>query len=324
MNFQTLLTDNATLSDAAIGFYAIENQLDISKSIIPNWLKFLENSVLYDEMVADNNVFDGNIWAQKLRDDFSNVSGIEINSDMRAKINEVANSKISELDKLEFENIHDNTVRSNVKRLLFYLGLSNEISSTYSPSSYRNQLIQGLSEVFKIEDTKTELETKLLNNVVLSAQRYANNVEKESGIKMVIAELPPISSMVINKAIKCGSWSEAIQEIKDKRTAYHFREWAAEVAENLESGNNRALARLKKVNNFINGWGDDEMQGLQFKLKFGLGAIFNTVGLQISTPDLGITIPHPFPRKHIVFLNDAFQSLLAVDKNWGKIKQVKV
>lgn len=205
MSFQTLLTDNATLTDAAVGFYSIEHKFDISTSVMRNWLKYLENSVLYEKMIVDDNVFNNQSWTQRLKADFNNVEGVNIDPLTRKKINEVTDLNLNALDAQEFKDIHNNQTRSNIKRLLFYLSLSDHLNSTYSPSSYRNSLFKGISNLYKLEDTKTKLESKLLDNVISAATTYATNVENESGIKLMIAELPAISSLVIDQAVKCGS-----------------------------------------------------------------------------------------------------------------------
>ncbi|WP_437921520.1 hypothetical protein [Sphingobacterium sp. LRF_L2] len=318
---QKLLTDNATLSDAAIGFYALENNYAISQSILPNWLKFIENSVLYDKMVVDNNVFVGNNWAQKLLNDFNNVEGIDLDSDTRKKINQNADKKISELDNLEFSDIRNNQVRSNIKRLLFYLGVSNEISSTYSPSAFRNELFKSLSGIEGVENEDNRVVLRLLENVVKSANKYVENVEKESGIKMALAQLPPIASFVLDTATKCGSWTEAISLIREKRILQHFREWSAEITDALLRGDTKAIDRLAKLNNFIRGWGDNE-KGIAIGGKISLA--FQVFGISFESSSLNFSVPNPFVKKHVVFLNDTFHSLLAAEKNWGNMKQIKI
>lgn len=316
-----ILTDNATLSDAALGFYALENNYDFSKSIVPNWLKFIENSVLYDKMVVDNNVFKGNTLAQRLLKDFNNVEGVDLDADVRNKINQNADKKIAELDDSGFTFIQDNQVRSNVKRLFFYLGLSNEINSVYSPSSFRNDLLQIFSDSSMDKKESAHLEEKILENVIEAVKKYVKKIEKESGIQSVVAELPPIASLVLNKAKQCGSWSEAIFIIREKRTVQCFREWSAEVAEMLLKGDQRALQKLSKTNRFIEGWGDNLQQG-NFIAKMSFG--FQMFGFSIESSPFVFSIPNPFKKKHIVFLNDTFQSLLVAERNWKDIHSIKI
>jgi hypothetical protein len=323
MKFQELLTDNATLTDAAVAFYSMQNGHDFSTSIMPNWLRFLENSVLYDKMVADDNVFSNQNWTQQLKADFGNVEGIRVDSIVRTKINEAANLQIHELEGKRFEDIHNNQIRSNVKRLMFYLGLANHLGSTYSPSSYRNSLLQGIYPTHQITGTKSQLESKLLNNVFAAASTYARNVENESGVKLIVAELPPISSLVIDQAIKCGSWTEAIFNIRQFQTAQSFRMWASEVTECLQRSDTNALLKLAKVNNFIKGWGNNETGGLTLKLKFKVGAILPFFKIPLDT-EVAVYIDNPFPKKHIIFLNDTFHSLTSSAKNLGRMRNVRV
>lgn len=323
MKLQELLTDNATLTDAAVAFYSMQNGHDLSASIMPNWLRFLENSILYDQMVADDNVFSNQNWTQQLKADFGNVEGVAVDSIIRIKINEAANLQIHELEEKGFVDIHNNQVRSNVKRLMFYLGLANHLGSTYSPSSYRNSLLEGVLPTQEISGTKAQLESKLLNNVFNAASRYARNVEGESGIKLIVAELPPISSLVIDQAVKCGSWTEAIFNIRQMQTAHRFRIWSSEVTECLQNSDTNALLKLAKLNNFIKGWGNNETGGLTFKLRFKVGAILPFFKIPVDT-EVALDIKNLFPKKHIVFLNDTFHSLTSSAKNLERIRNVRI
>jgi len=328
MNFKTLLTDNATLTDASVAFESLEKGHDISKSILPNLMKFLESSILYDKMVADEKVFNNQQWTQKLKSNFDHVDGIKLENNLRRNINSNANQIIKRVqDNLPVNNeefIYSNEFKGNLKRLLFYLGISEKMHITYSPSNYRNSILSNVSNFYKPTETKTTIETKLLENIIASAQQYSERVFIESGIQLVIAELPPISALVIAKAIQCGSWREAIYEIKNNKTAQDFRNWAYEVSVSLSDPSSNALKKLIRVNNFIKGWGQSGNDGLSFKVNFAIGSLLNIFKIPVKTDEISFEIPNPFPSNHIVFLNDTYKSILKSEENLGKLKNIKI
>jgi hypothetical protein len=332
MDNRTLLTDNATLTDAAIAFDSIEKGFGVSDKVRINWLKFLENAVLYDKMVADDRVFNSHNWIAGLKSKIDIIDGIGVDFDIRLAINTEANSiikKVSEeVSDYGIQDLNPYENKSNLKRLLFYLGLSYNKGLAYSPSYYRSALITNVSNYYDVGfGTKASIQDKLLDNLVLSAKQYADNVKSESGLDLIIAELPPISALVIDKAIQCGSWSEAIADLREKAVVRHFREWTQEVSYGMLTADLNALKKLSKVNSFIKGWSTDPSQGFRFKLNVGIGSIFKLLGLSKDDLEIGevpLDLPNPFPQKHLVFLSDTFRSVIRSNENLSQMQRIKM
>lgn len=159
-------------------------------------------------------------------------------------------------------------------------------------------------------DLEAELASGLLRRVVESATRYSERVQSLGGPRMVIAELPPIAALVVSEAKRVGTWSEALNNLRDSKAARAFRVWIQDVIGCLRENDGREVLLLEEANRFIDGWGSNPDEGLRYVTRsIGVGRFHSTLDFALKYQFRDPILKAP---THLLFLSQAFRTSVSL------------
>ena len=340
-NQQWVVTDNTTLTGAAIVFRELQRASPVLHAdSIENWLSFLQGMVLHDVMLADNEIFGSNPIIQEFAENFSGkLTGFDLGKanrselktavrtqcrTMRGSVESFATSIIDTSTK-KFHRVYNRTY-SELHRGMFYVGAATELGLSYRPSSSRESIFAKTLQPkpwapdISQTDTAGKLAASLFSTIDESAAEYKQQLDELSGTQLLSAQLPAIAMLVIEYALKTGSWAEAIGALRDSSACQKFRQWACDVITAIANGDKQALTELNETRNFIRGWVNDADEGVYYKTRnVGIGQLSDLFTLPLS---FKVADPIINRSQHLIFLNGAFKAAVKPIQ-FEKLKKIR-
>ncbi|MCK4603945.1 MAG: hypothetical protein KAU41_04510 [Deltaproteobacteria bacterium] len=158
-----VVTDNTTLTDAAIVFAALEDgRLPDSKPKYLNWLSFLEAAVLHEFTLADDRIFRHQPRIQTMKSaigdyiaglDLGNETRTELKQDVRGFVEPFKDKLQSQLEslRLDIEKTKQHSIEqvfnranSDLHRSLFYISLASSVGLAYRPAHSRERVFSAV------------------------------------------------------------------------------------------------------------------------------------------------------------------------------------
>lgn len=330
-----VVTDNTTLTDAAITFAALEKgRVPELRQMYVNWLAFLEAVVLHGVTLADDRIFRDQPWIQTLKTAIGDcIAGVDLGDGTRREIKQDVHGFVAPLRDRLYEQLDNlrldiektkghsldqvfNRANSDLHRSLFYISVASAVGLAYRPAVSRERVFASIipsadSRTEQRRDYEAEISSGLLSRVLTSAQTYADHVQSLGGPTLITADLPPLASLVVAEAKRTGTWSEAIHNLRHSKAVGAFRGWLSDVVGCFETGDGKGVRLLKRANRFIDGWGSDPDEGLKYVTRtIGIGNFHSTMNfsLKYRFRDPVLMVP-----SHLVFLSKVFKSTVSLD-----------
>lgn len=154
------------------------------------------------------------------------------------------------------------------------------------------------------------LSNRISDKILNASNAYKQELESLGAPKVIGTKIPPLSSLIFNEAKRTGSWSEAIDIVRNSKGALAFRTWIKDVSESLENGNIEARHELEEVDNFMTLWSKEPNEGVKYISR--IIKIAQVIPYMKLEPAISINLKDPVihQKEYLVFMSGMVKSNL--------------